>query len=141
MHCLSPAISSSLYNLARRSYLLRSDSASGASIKNRDIEAATRDFQSLSWKIKELSSQGRRLNPCSEDDAGFLKVCDESITISDELLAHLNKLKVECQEHRRWRSYREALKSVWKKGEIDNFTTRLAILRRQIDSHILLSLK
>jgi hypothetical protein len=62
--------------------------------------------------------------------------------MSNQLLAKLNKLKVEDgQKHRGYKSFRQALKSVWAKGSIDEMAARLNAFRREMDAHILVSLR
>ena len=40
-------------------------------------------------------------------------------------------------ENRKWKSFRQALKSVWSKQAIDEMAKRLEVLRADLDTHIL----
>ncbi|KAF8855734.1 hypothetical protein BDZ45DRAFT_746174 [Acephala macrosclerotiorum] len=65
-------------------------------------------------------------------------ICQECSEASDELIAFLGKLKVpKWSENRKWKSFRQALKSVWSKKAIDQMASRLEVLRAELDSHIL----
>ncbi|KAF4633849.1 hypothetical protein G7Y89_g4262 [Cudoniella acicularis] len=115
-------------------------STSGVIIENWDIEAVSHDFQHLSSRLK-LSLRGRQPGCLTEDEHALYAVCEQCIAINDELVTYLNKLKVQGQGHRRWKSFQRALKSVWSKKELDVLTKRLSAYRSQMDLHLLLSLK
>ena len=69
-------------------------------------------------------------------------ICNSCVDLSNELLARFEKLRVhEADKHRRWKSFRQALKSVWSKGEIDDIERRLNSYRKELDAHILVSLR
>jgi len=78
----------------------------------------------------------------SDEMRPLLALSDEYNKIADELLRQLDKLKVKSDaKHRGWRSFRQALKSVWNKEELDELSERLLILRDQLQFHILVSIK
>jgi hypothetical protein len=81
---------------------------------------------------EEERAQHRRLH----------EICKECSEISKELLQHLGDLKVpKGSEHRRWKSFRQALKSVWEKQAIDSMAKRLEGLRTELHTHILVVLR
>jgi hypothetical protein len=62
--------------------------------------------------------------------------------MSKELLVRLNQLKVEDgRKNRRWKSFRQALKSVWCKSAVDEIAKRLEYFKKELDGHILVSLR
>jgi diphthamide synthase (EF-2-diphthine--ammonia ligase) len=70
------------------------------------------------------------------------RICKECQTLSKTLLEHLYKLKVPAGlEHRKWKSFRHALKGVWSKSELDRMSERLKSLREELDSHMLFLLR
>jgi hypothetical protein len=70
------------------------------------------------------------------------QICTEFARISDELLKHLRDLKVpKGQEHRKWKSFRHALKFVWSKSGVDEMARRLSVLREELDTHVLALLR
>lgn len=81
---------------------------------------------------EEEHSQHRRLK----------QICEECSEISKELLEHLRVLKVpKGSEHRRWKSFRQALKSVWDKKAIDAMAKRLEGLRSELHTQVLVGLR
>jgi hypothetical protein len=64
------------------------------------------------------------------------------VKISDALFCLLEKLKVPRDaKYRSWKSFRQALKSVWSKHEIDELSERLFVFRDQLQFRTLVSLK
>ena len=54
----------------------------------------------------------------------------------------LDKLRIEDgAKKRRWKSFRQALQSVWSKSSIDVIAKRLESFRKELDGHILVSLR
>jgi hypothetical protein len=69
-------------------------------------------------------------------------ICIDCDSISTELLQRLHQLKVPDQlKHRKWRSFRQALKSVWSKWEIDSMAKRLSDLRADLETEVLVLLR
>jgi hypothetical protein len=68
----------------------------------------------------------------------LMDICKECSEVSDELIHHLGKLKVPTwSEKSKWKSFRQALKSIWSKPAIDEMAKRLEVLRAELDTHIL----
>lgn len=108
--------------------------------KSVDILSASHELKELTDKLN-LSLDGRQSLCTDEDDQALNTICDSCIEIAGELSDHLDKLKVRGQKYRRWKSFRQALKTVWKKEAIDNLVKRLSLLRGQLEFHILASLR
>ena len=69
------------------------------------------------------------------------KICDSCVSLSNELLARLKKLEVqEGEKHRKFKSLRQALKSVWSSTEICAIAKRLESLRKELNDHLTISL-
>jgi hypothetical protein len=69
-------------------------------------------------------------------------ICKECSSISKELLRHLKDLEVpRGSKHRRWKSFRQALKSVWDKEGIDAMAKRLERLRNELHTQVLVGLR
>ncbi|KFA80366.1 hypothetical protein S40288_10153 [Stachybotrys chartarum IBT 40288] len=112
-------------------------SASGSSIENADVEAIARSLQHQSRRIAAQAS-GRRFASGTNEDLGIL--CNEVRTIAKDLIDTIDRLKTNGQASR-WTSLHQALKSVWKEKDIDDFVHRLELYRRQIDSLLLTHLQ
>jgi hypothetical protein len=96
-------------------------------------------------RLKELAERVEALEnlPLSNSDASLTDprlqtICRECGWISTELLQRLHQLKVPDQsKHRKWKNFRQALKSVWSKREIDNMANRLSDLRSVLNTEML----
>jgi hypothetical protein len=60
--------------------------------------------------------------------------------LASKLLERLNMAKAQGR-FRRWKSLRQALKSVWYKKDIDEMAGRLARMQEQLQTRVLVSLK
>jgi hypothetical protein len=113
-------------------------SASGILPENESIESAAIRLRDLAGP---LQPQTLAVGGYTED--GALKaLCGECVDIATQLLAQLEKLKVSDNcNNRRWKSFRQALKSVWSKDKVDGLNKRLKGLDEQLRTHILLLLR
>jgi hypothetical protein len=69
-------------------------------------------------------------------------IIERCTQLSQELLDKLGSLEVpKGSEFRKWKSFRQALKSVWSKQEIDAISEKLRYLRAELDSEIINELR
>ncbi|KAF4633368.1 hypothetical protein G7Y89_g4751 [Cudoniella acicularis] len=108
--------------------------------KNIDVVSASQELEHLTKELK-LSLNGQQSLCVNEDEQALNTICDSCVNIANELSEYLEKLKVKGQKYRRWKSFRQALKTVWRKEDIDNLVKRLSLLRGQLELHILASLR
>ena len=95
----------------------------------------------LATNLKQLAEQA---TPSETNNDGRLSEEDETIrglskqcrAVSDELLSVLETLKVKG-DHRRWKSFYQALRSVLKKRDIEALQRRLDIIGKQMSTQIL----
>jgi hypothetical protein len=114
-------------------------SAHGTPLQQVEMEAAVKRLIELSERIKTAPSRNR--GSIAQDQA-LTSICQGCATISNQLLAKLNKLKLQDSvKHRGYKSFRQALKSVWAKGSIDEMAARLIAFRREMDAYVLVSLR
>jgi hypothetical protein len=73
-------------------------------------------------------------------DKQLWELCSGCEKISAQLLGVLQDLRLPGS-HVRWKSFRQALMSVWKENEIDTMSKRLERYRRQIDTVLLVSMR
>jgi hypothetical protein len=111
-------------------------SAAGASVQRVEVEYATKRLVELSERMRpQANREGVK-------DAALQRICDECISVSNELLSRLEKLKVqEGQKLRKYHSLRMALRSMWSKAAMDDITSRLNAFRKEMDAHMLASLR
>ena len=67
-------------------------------------------------------------------------LCTKSRSVGEELLASLQAARVEGK-NRKWKSFRQALRSVSTEETIIKIETRLAALKEELEFHILVDLR
>jgi hypothetical protein len=93
-------------------------------------------------KSIQIRSSSQGANELLEHCERIQSICKECHGLSETLLEHLYKLKVPTgSEHRKWKSFRHALKGVWSKADLDRMSVRLTSLREELDSHMLFILR
>lgn len=102
-------------------------SATGASSEIIEIEHISEHLSSFN---EELSSQPTASR--SSRDVAVEKFAGRCKDISDELLKVIAELKVVDGPNRKWRSFRKALKTLWKKEKIQSLQNRLDMMRQQL---------
>lgn len=91
---------------------------------------------------REQQDYIQRTKEDNELESGLEAICAECKAVSEELLNHLRDIKVpNGKEHRQFKSFRHALKSVWSKNGVDDLFRRLSTLRAQLDTHVLFLLR
>lgn len=119
-------------------------SADGSLVENRDIETANTDLQDLVSRLKgclsiDSSSTSQIPNP---EEQALLRVCDGCLGVATDLSRRLERLSIDDDsKHRRWQSFRKALRSVWSKEGLESTMKRLDMFRSELELHLLVSLK
>jgi len=102
------------------------------------------ELESLTQNIKELAE---RANPHSLSDTWNISTQEKTladlgnqcIEVSNELLSVLESLKVRGKNgNRSWESFNQAIRSEWKKGEIELLQRRLDRISNQLNTRVLL---
>ena len=76
------------------------------------------------------------------EDEAIKALCTMCIETSYQLIEKFRELAVTSGcKHRRWKSLRQALKSIWSKKAIDDITEKLKSCRKELEGHVLLSLR
>lgn len=115
-------------------------SADGTLAENVDAEAVATDLNLLNTKLQHSLEASKCTELLSHDDKSLMVLCGKCSALSNELLWKLNKLKV-TGKHRKWKSARQALKSVAGKDDVQRFANRLAVYREEINFNITVSLR
>jgi hypothetical protein len=118
-------------------------SGNGALAQNIESAAAAERLSELTTGLKaSICLEKAAGDHASTQQQSLEAICNGCIEVSGELLMRLDKLKVEeGSKNRRWKSFRQALKSVWCKSSIDAIAKRLESFRKELDGHILVSLR
>jgi hypothetical protein len=112
----------------------------GSTAENSDLEVVTTDLILLQAKIKRTAPARDDADESTTQDTGLEKLVTASKELAETLLRRLNMAKAQGR-YRRWKSLRQALKSVCTKDEIDTMAKRLGAFREELQTHILVSLR
>ena len=120
-------------------------STNGALEENRAAEELASDLARLTSGLSEsqrkwIKARGdTQLDP---DETRLRNICDRCTEIAVELNVQLQKLKVQDgSNHRRLKSYKQAIVSVWRNDSVEQIATRLDKYRQELNTHILFGLR
>jgi ankyrin repeat protein len=96
----------------------------------------------VSSRLREHSLDlGRSIStPHTQNELALVAICRSCIDIVDELLQKLSCLAVQGNITR-FKSYRQALKSVWHKDAINDLASKLELFRGELNTCLLLSIR
>ena len=115
-------------------------SANGALAENLDLEATTYDLSQLTTRLNP--SQHETFTCNTKDQQDLEDLVSGCAILASQLLKALQKLKVDKDaKDRKWKSFRQALKAVWSKKDLDEMAARLAGLRNQLEFHTIVFLR
>lgn len=109
-------------------------------LQNRELEDVTRDLQDLAHEVTREQAKLLAGQQLKSEEWRLRAICDNCTSIAQELTQKLEKLKVQGK-HRRFKSHRLALMSVWQKDEAEKIAERLEKYQRELDSRILVGLR
>lgn len=112
-------------------------SADGASLENAERETVTKDLQALN---KRLTNRSSRRGSLAKEEYALETICRGCNVIADELLEKLERIRIKGK-HTKWKSLRQALKSIWSESAIDEVSRRLARYRQELDTQLLVLIK
>ena len=118
--------------------------AEGAFKENDNLETVSRRLQNVTTSLSQSLAHEKLNMSHSSEEHNLLDISTACEQTATELVAALEALKVKVgpgQRISRWRSLRQALKTVCKKEELDGLAATLEMYRRQLDTHILVSLR
>lgn len=115
-------------------------SVDGALLENLELQTVTEDLFKLSNRLNTSVHQGVSSKQLSLDEQALESLAIACRDIAQELLEHLERLKVKG-ETRKLKSFYKALKSVWNKADLDDLVERLSRYREELEVHLLVSIK
>jgi hypothetical protein len=115
-------------------------SGDGLTAENHDLEIVANDLVLIQTRLRQSLHPLGAPGPLSEDEQALADLGAASTQVAGALLEQLNKAKAQGRL-RRWKSLRQALKSVTSKSDVDDLAKRLVILRDQLNLRILIGLK
>lgn len=107
-------------------------SSEGALAKNSDIETAINHLVLLNNNLKDAAT--------TTSDSALQGICKSCGTTADQLLAVLDEVNVKVKQGK-WKSIRKALRSVWRKEEIQELGRRLERFREELNLHVIVDLR
>jgi ankyrin repeat protein/energy-coupling factor transporter ATP-binding protein EcfA2 len=120
-----------------------SNTAQGATVEIIELKAIATNITTLNAEILPPSSprgNDKQSRKAAKSGELLRELCTGCEEVSKKLLDVLEKL--ECEGGRsKWKSFRQALKTVWKESEIEALSKRLERYRGQIDTALLVSLR
>jgi hypothetical protein len=114
--------------------------AEGALVDHIECENATRRLDSLVNEVRSSLGDLDSLGKLSNDAEALRVICVRCSKLSDELIARLNELRVDGK-HRRWNSFRQALKSVCNKDKIEGLAAKLTSCKEELNQHLIASIR
>ena len=106
------------------------NSSEGAELRNIELDAITQNFVSLNRRVR-IRSHKICAFAISEDEMALESITAQCNKVGEELIDALQKAKVQGA-HKRWKSARQALKSVLGHDKIQDLYDRLKQYREQI---------
>ncbi|KAJ9614088.1 hypothetical protein H2200_002224 [Cladophialophora chaetospira] len=108
-------------------------SASESSPENIELGSVAVDLQQLCAQLQP-SNRGQEASAVADQKlAKTLAWCEG---VAADLLSAIEQLKIKTGPHRKWRSFRQALITVWKKDKLSGLQRRLSFLREQVTLHL-----
>jgi len=115
-------------------------SANGVLAENLDLEATTYDLSQLMIRLSPSQHEKFTCNTKEQQDLEDLVLA--CAALASQLLKALQKLKVDKDtKDRKWMGFRQALRAVWSKKDLDEMAERLAGLKNQLEFHTIVSLR
>lgn len=80
------------------------------------------------------------LGKLSEDSEALKVICLRCGKLSEDLISRLGDLRVDGK-YRKWKSFRQALKSVCTKDRIEAIATKLTSCKEELNQHLIASIR
>ncbi|CAN9128966.1 unnamed protein product [Alternaria alternata] len=116
------------------------NSANGSLVEHDDLGKVSEDISSLSRKLQESLTTTAASSSLTTDEQALCDLCKGCIDVSQELKKALEKLTGQGKPGR-FRSFRQALKSVWSKDDIDNLERRVKMYKEELNIRIIVGLR
>ena len=112
----------------------------GALLDHIECGNATRRLAEVTGDVEKSLKDLEDLGEPSSDAKALEIICRNCVTLAEELLFRLEKVRLdEKNTPRRWKSFRQALKTVCMKDGVDSLARRIANCRDELDSHLIVS--
>jgi hypothetical protein len=118
-------------------------SPDGASVGNGELETIAKELQQLAHRLLQpLLSIETQDTALKDSEAALVNLSKECSSAAEELLCTLRTLKVVGgSSNRCWKSFRQALKCLWRKEKVEAMANRLQGFRERLNLHVLISMR
>lgn len=115
-------------------------SASGALVEHNDLELVATNMQKLNDNLESSLRLFDKHSQLSPEEQALKTVVDACEGIALQFRDALNKLKI-SGKNTRWKSFRQAFKSIWDKDNLDEMLRRLVSARQELAINLLVVLR
>jgi hypothetical protein len=123
-------------------------SATGRLTADEELVLVTTDLKAVVIRIQRAAFPNQSDTsrcPEGEEEAHqntLGQICDDTSKVASELLAKLDKLKLDASDrkYRRWKTLSQAVNTLWSKEEIDGLRTRLSTLKQALQTRMLFAI-
>jgi len=117
-----------------------SKSANGALAENIEAEKVADDLLILATRLESSTGSSFAHHEATPDETSLEEMTIGCKAVAWELLEALQRLKTKPGQAK-WKSYRQALKSVMSKEKLNDLAPRLSAYREELQLHVLVSLR
>lgn len=114
-------------------------SASGALVEHKDLELVATNMQKLNDNLNSSLRLFDKHSQLSAEEQALKTVVDACEGIVLQFRDALSKLKI-SGKNTRWKSFRQAFKSIWDKDNLDEMLRRLVSARQELAINLLVVL-
>lgn len=115
-------------------------SASGSLVEHDDLSKVTGDIWDLSSQLRDSLNTAAAITCLTTDEQALLELCEGCIAVSEDLTEALDKLRGQGKPGK-FRSFRQALQSVWSKDDIDQLEQRVRSYKEELNIRIIVGLR
>ena len=112
----------------------------GSLVENISAEKITQSHKGLNDKLQCSVQDSSCGGPLSGADQSLMGLCADCERTANQLLIKFGRIRV-TSKHRKWKSARQALKSVTNNDNLEQLANRLATYRNEINLHVTISLR
>jgi hypothetical protein len=107
---------------------------------NKELDLVVADLETLMGKLCKPSHLAS-LKGCSTESENALEtICEACGNVANEIHMHLKALRVEGT-HRKWQSFRQAIKTSWTADDLQALLKRLGAFQDNLEMHVLVGLR
>lgn len=115
-------------------------SANGALVEHNELRAVSNNLVVLSTGLDDALASFQLEKKPSREEQALKNVVEDCRRAASEFIEVLDTFKV-SGGHQRWKSFRQAFKTIWNKDQIAEMLGKLNLARDQLVIHLLVSIR